>query len=257
MFICSYMSANGPRHGVVEDDTTYQLEGDLFGGTAIRGSKIGTIASTSLLPPVAPSKIMCIGRNYAAHAQERGEDVPTEPLLFLKPPSALIGNGQAIELLRGMGRAEHEAELAVVIGREGRFIRREDALSYVFGYTCANDVSARDYQAKDGQWSRAKGFDTFCPLGPWLATDLDPANVFVRCRVNNELRQNGLTSELVFDVPFLIAHISRIMTLYPGDVILTGTPAGVSPIKAGDVVEVEVDGIGTLRNPVSEVNPDE
>ena len=171
-------------------------------------------------------------------------------MIFLKPPSALIGHGAPIKLPPGIGRVDHEAELAVIIGRRARRVRREDALAYVLGYTCANDVSARDFQKKDGQWGRAKGFDTFCPLGPVIATDLDPARLAVRAALNGELRQNGNTADMVFDVPFLIAFISAVMTLEPGDVILTGTPEGVSAIAPGDVVEITVEGVGTLRNPV-------
>lgn len=203
-----------------------------------------------LLAPTMPSKIVAIGRNYAAHAAEHGADVPAEPLIFLKPPSSIVGPGDAIVLTRLSERIEHEAELAVVIGRRARWLTEEDALDYVLGYTCANDVTARDLQRKDGQWSRAKGFDTFCPLGPWIQTDLDLDSQVVRCLVNGAVRQEGVTSQLVFSVPFLLAHISAVMTLEPGDVLLTGTPAGVSPLRAGDWVEVSVSGVGTLGNPV-------
>jgi len=250
MLICSFLAAAEPRFGVVEGESVFELAGSLFDANHKRGQLVGSLTSVKLLPPVSPSKIMCIGRNYAAHAKERGEDVPSEPLLFLKPPSALIGNGQAIEIPHNAGRVEHEAELAVVIGKQGRFIRQQDALAHVLGYTCANDVSARDYQARDRQWTRAKGFDTFCPLGPWIATGLDTSSISIHCTVNGERKQDGNTSQLIFGIPHLIAHISAIMTLYPGDIILTGTPAGVSPIKAGDILEVEIEGIGKLQNPV-------
>jgi 2-keto-4-pentenoate hydratase/2-oxohepta-3-ene-1,7-dioic acid hydratase in catechol pathway len=198
-----------------------------------------------------PSKIICVGRNYAAHAKELGNEVPEEPLLFFKPSSALIGQDAVIEILPPMGRVDHEAEMAVVIGRQGRFIRRDEAQNYILGYTCANDVSDRDFQKKDGQWTRAKGFDTFCPLGPWINTELDASNVTVTCYVNGERRQEGSTSQLIFDIPFLLEYISGVMTLFPGDVILTGTPSGVGPLQPGDEVEVNVDGIGTLRNTVA------
>jgi len=201
--------------------------------------------------PVTPSKILCIGRNYAAHAKELGNDVPAEPLLFLKPPSALLDPEGTVVLPPESERVEHEAELGVVIGKRCRAVSREDALAYVFGFTCANDVTARDLQRKDGQWSRAKGFDSFCPVGPWIETELDLHSVPVRCRVNGVTRQDGLTSNMIFDVPTLIAYTSRMMTLEAGDLLITGTPEGVAPIAEGDVMEVEVGGIGVLRNKVA------
>jgi len=201
--------------------------------------------------PVEPSKILCIGRNYAAHAKELGNDVPAEPLLFLKPPSALLDPGGAIVLPPESTRVEHEAELGVVLARRARNVRKEDALSYVFGYTCVGDITARDLQKKDGQWARAKGFDTFCPVGPWIETELDPSNLPVRCRVNGEVRQDGVTSNMIFDVPTLLAYASRMMTLEPGDLIVTGTPEGVGPLAEGDALEIEVGGVGVLRVSVS------
>lgn len=239
-----------PRWALLDSNTAYALESAPWAGENRPGPALGAVDQARLLAPAAPGKIICVGRNYAAHAAERGETVPTEPLLFFKPPSSVIGPGDPILLLPEMGRVEHEAELAVVIGRGGRFIAQADALDHVFGYTCANDVSERDYQARDGQWARAKGFDSFCPLGPWIETDLDHSHVEVSCLVNGELRQQGNTDLMVYAVPFLIGHISRIMTLDPGDLILTGTPAGVSPIRTGDTVEISVEGIGTLSNPV-------
>ncbi|MBN1427099.1 MAG: fumarylacetoacetate hydrolase family protein [Anaerolineae bacterium] len=251
MLICSFLNPDGPRPGIVEGDDLYVLEGSMFDQQARRGDKIGLASQARLLPPVMPGKIICLGLNYADHAREQDTGVPPEPLIFLKPPSAVIGPDQTIELLPDMGKVEHETELGVVIGRQGRMIPQEEALKYVLGYTCGNDVSARDYQFKDGQWARAKSFDTFCPLGPWINTDLDPSDLAITCRVNGETRQDSRTSQMIFGVPFLIEYISRVMTLLPGDVILTGTPAGVSPIQPGDVVEVEVEGVGVLRNPVS------
>jgi 2-keto-4-pentenoate hydratase/2-oxohepta-3-ene-1,7-dioic acid hydratase in catechol pathway len=196
--------------------------------------------------PVRPSKILCIGRNYAAHARELGHEVPSEPLLFLKPPSSLIGPGGEVRLPPDSARVEHEAELAVVIGRRAKNVSAGDALAHVFGYACACDVTARDLQRKDVQFTRAKGFDTFCPVGPWIETELDPAALAVRCRVNGSTRQDGTTAHMIFDVPTLVSYASRMMTLEPGDVILTGTPEGVGPLVAGDALEVEVSGIGTL-----------
>ena len=209
---------------------------------------------SALRCPVEPSKILCIGRNYAAHTKELGNEVPAEPLLFLKPPSALLDPGGTIVLPPESERVEHEAELGVVIRRRMRNVRKENALSYVFGYTCVGDITARDLQKKDGQWARAKGFDTFCPVGPWIETELDPSNVAVRCRVNGATRQDGVTSNMIFDVPTLIAYTSRMMTLEPGDLLVTGTPEGVGPLAAGDQLEIEVSGVGVLRTSVASVN---
>ena len=260
MLICRYQSESGPRWGLIENGIVYGLTGDPFSSMALegralhptleRGAPIGALGEVSLLAPFVGTKVLAIGRNYAAHAAEHGSTVPEEPLVFLKPTSSVIGPGTPIEILPEMQLVEHEAELAVVIGQRGRFIREEEALHHVFGYTCANDVSERVYQRKDGQWTRAKGFDTFCPLGPWIQTALDPADVRVQCRVNGSLRQDARTRDMVYKVPRLIAHISRIMTLEAGDVILTGTPEGVGPLHANDIVEVEIEGIGVLVNPV-------
>jgi 2-keto-4-pentenoate hydratase/2-oxohepta-3-ene-1,7-dioic acid hydratase in catechol pathway len=197
-----------------------------------------------------PSKIVAVGRNYLAHAQELGHPVPIEPLIFLKPPSAIVGDEADVVYPRASARVDHEAELAVVMGRRCKNVNESDALDYVRGYTCANDVTARDLQESDEQWTRAKGFDTFCPLGPRLIEDLDPASLRVAARVNGEVRQAGHTSDMLFSVPALIAYISSVMTLEPDDVILTGTPPGVGPVQRGDIMEVEVEGIGVLRNRV-------
>ena len=204
-----------------------------------------------LLEPIRPSKIVCVGRNYREHAAELGNKMPEEPLLFLKAPSAIIATGDEIVLPGASQQVEHEGELGVVIGRVARNIASdEDPLSYVLGYTCVNDVTARDLQRKDVQFTRGKSFDTFCPVGPWIETDIDPGNVVVQTRVNGEVKQKGNTADMAFPVGFLIRYISEIMTLYPGDLIATGTPAGVSRMKPGDIVEVEVAGIGVLRNQV-------
>jgi 2-keto-4-pentenoate hydratase/2-oxohepta-3-ene-1,7-dioic acid hydratase in catechol pathway len=205
-----------------------------------------------LLAPSTPTKIVCVGRNYREHAAELGNAMPTEPLLFLKAPSAVIAHEEAILLPEYSERVEHEGELAVVIGRCARAISdSEDPLGYVLGYTCLNDVTARDLQRKDVQFTRAKSFDTFCPFGPYVITDIDPLDLKVETRVNNDVRQRGRTSEMAFSVPFLIRYISRMMTLEPGDVISTGTPAGVGPLCDGDTVEVEIEAVGTLRNRVA------
>jgi 2-keto-4-pentenoate hydratase/2-oxohepta-3-ene-1,7-dioic acid hydratase in catechol pathway len=209
------------------------------------------LAGLRLLAPVAPQKIVCVGRNYREHAAELGNPMPAEPLLFLKAPSALVGDGEAIELPRLSQRVEHEGELAVVIGRRCRRLSdAENPLQYVLGYTCLNDVTARDLQRRDVQFTRAKSFDTFCPVGPFVVAGLDPLDLRVETRVNGEVRQHGRTSMMAFSVPFLIRYVSHCMTLEPGDVISTGTPAGVGPLSDGDTVEVEVEGVGTLRNPV-------
>ena len=209
------------------------------------------VDSLQLRAPIAPSKIVCVARNYAAHAREQQEPVPEVPMLFLKPPSALLASGEEIELPPQSKQVEHEAELAVVIARRARWISPDQAGEYIFGYTAANDVTARDLQHRDGQWARAKGFDTFCPLGPWIETELDPADLRILCRVNGQVRQLASTLDMIFPVTQLVAYISSIMTLYPGDVLLTGTPAGVGRLEGGDQVDVEIQGIGVLRNRVA------
>ncbi len=199
---------------------------------------------------VAPSKIVGIGQNYRAHAAEMGKGIPEEPMMFLKPPSAVIEDGAPIERPMTYERVDYEGELGVVIGKRARDVSREDALDYVRGYTCVNDVTCRDLQKKDGQWTRGKGFDTFCPIGPRVVAGLDPSSLKITTRVNGVVKQSSSTSDLIFDVPTLISFVSRHMTLEPGDIISTGTPAGVGNLAPGDVVEVEIEGIGILRNPV-------
>jgi 2-keto-4-pentenoate hydratase/2-oxohepta-3-ene-1,7-dioic acid hydratase in catechol pathway len=194
----------------------------------------------------APSKIVCIGRNYAAHAKELGNAVPSEPLLFLKPPSALIGPNEVVRLPKQSERVEHEAELGVIVGKRAKDVAEADALAHVFGYTCVCDVTARDLQKKDVQFTRAKGFDTFCPVGPWVETELDPKDVRVRCTVNGQTRQDGRTRDMIFPVAALIAYVSRVMTLEPGDLIVTGTPEGVGPLAPGDSLSVAIEGVGAL-----------
>ncbi len=206
-----------------------------------------------LLAPVIPTKIVCVGKNYADHAAEMGSDVPDRPILFLKPPTAVIGPLQRIKIPADSEEVHHEAELAIVMGRVTRDVAIEDVGPHIMGYTAANDVTARDLQRLDGQWTRAKGFDTFCPLGPVIDTELDPQeSLSIVCRVNDEVRQSATTADMVFGVGELVSYISRVMTLLPGDVILTGTPEGVGPIDVGDRVEVEIEGIGLLLNPVAE-----
>lgn len=204
-----------------------------------------------VLAPVLPSKVVAVGLNYKSHAEEQGMPLPVEPMLFMKPTTAVIGPGDAIHLPRQSKRVDYEAELAVVIGKAARNVSKRDAARVILGYTCANDVTARDLQAKDVQFTRAKGFDTFCPLGPHIETDVDGGNLAIACRVNGETKQDSNTSDLVFGPAALVSFISSVMTLLPGDVILTGTPAGISPINSGDVVEIDIAGIGVLSNPVA------
>ncbi|MEP6743126.1 MAG: fumarylacetoacetate hydrolase family protein [bacterium] len=209
------------------------------------------VSAVRLLAPVTPSKIVCVGRNYREHAAELGNKMPDEPLLFLKAPSAVIGSGDCIELPSASQQVEHEGELGVVIGKQASWLSADDdPLNYVLGYTCVNDVTARDLQRKDVQFTRAKSFDTFCPVGPFIETELDPLKLTVKTRVNGIEKQSGRTADMAFSVPFLIRYIANIMTLFPGDLIVTGTPAGVSPLRLGDIVEVEIDGIGVLQNTV-------
>jgi 2-keto-4-pentenoate hydratase/2-oxohepta-3-ene-1,7-dioic acid hydratase in catechol pathway len=237
--------------GRVEGNLVELLEGSPLEavGTAPTGTWLA-LDQLRLLAPTEPTKVIGVGRNYPAHAAEHQAPVPEQPLIFLKPPSAVVGPGEPIVLPPLSEQVEHEGELAVVIGRRGRNIPEAAAPAHVLGYTAANDVTARDLQRRDPQWTRGKGFDSFCPMGPWLETELDLEAVRVSCSVNGELRQEGEAGEMVFSVPHLIAFISSVMTLEPGDVILTGTPAGVDRLADGDEVVVEVEGVGRLVNPV-------
>ena len=249
----SHPSLPGPRYAVLSGNGVFPLPADYNFENITTSNEAGSLAldEVKLLAPVAPSKVVCVGRNYREHAAELGNKMPDEPLLFLKAPSSVIGTGDSIELPVASQQVEHEGELGVVIGRVARKLSSsDDPLSYVFGYTCVNDVTARDLQRKDVQFTRGKSFDTFCPVGPWIETGIDPSNVAVETRLNGEVKQKGNTADMAFPVAFLIRYISEIMTLYPGDLIATGTPAGVSRMKHGDTVEVEVSGIGVLRNGV-------
>jgi 2-keto-4-pentenoate hydratase/2-oxohepta-3-ene-1,7-dioic acid hydratase in catechol pathway len=213
---------------------------------ATEAGQMVPLSTCGILAPVEPRKVLCVGRNYAAHARELGNEVPKEPMLFLKPSSSILGPDGDLYLPRQSERVEHEAELGVVIGKRCKDQTPETALRYVFGYTCACDVTARDLQKKDVQFSRGKGFDGFCPVGPWIETELDPSNLRITCRVGDVLRQDGRTSSMVFPVPELVAYMSQMMTLEPGDLLLTGTPEGVGPLAAGDRLEVAIEGIGEL-----------
>ncbi len=256
MRVCRFIHHTfaGPRYALLVDTQVFPLPGNYnFEQVNVSADQTDLrLEEVKLLAPMTPSKVVCVGRNYREHAAELGNKMPDEPLLFLKAPSAVIAADETIELPAASQQVEHEGELGVVIGRTARKIGAdEDPLSYVFGYTCVNDVTARDLQRKDVQFTRGKSFDTFCPVGPWIETELNPHNVAVETRLNGEVKQKGNTSDMAFPVAFLIRYISEIMTLYPGDLIATGTPAGVSRMKHGDMVEIEVSGIGVLRNTIS------
>ncbi|BDZ43070.1 2-hydroxyhepta-2,4-diene-1,7-dioate isomerase [Paraoerskovia sediminicola] len=256
MRIARFTTGDDPRYAFVQEEagSTYLavLSGDPLSMPARpTGERVELGDGVRLLAPVIPrSKVIGVGRNYVDHAKEMGNEVPTSPLLFLKPNTSVIGPDDPIVLPDFSQEVSYEAELAVVIGRMAKDVTPEHALHYVLGYTVANDVTARDAQRTDGQWARAKGFDSSCPLGPWIDTDFDPEDAGIGSRVNGETRQDGRTRDMVFDVAYLVSYISESFTLLPGDVILTGTPAGVGPIVHGDRVECEVEGLGTLANPV-------
>lgn len=239
------------KYGVLRDNLIHVVDGSIFEDPLITNDTY-PLESVRILAPVEPSKVLCIGLNYRDHAKEFGKPLPAEPLLFLKPPSSVIGPEDDIIYPPQTQNLHYEAELAIVIGKKAKNIARSSAPEYIFGYTVGNDVTARDLQHKDSQWSRAKGFDTFCPLGPWIETDIDdPGNLAVRLTLNGEIRQNSNTNNLVFNCYELVEYLSGIMTLMPGDVILTGTPAGVGAMDAGDKVEAEIENIGKLINHVA------
>ena len=234
-------------HGILNEDGVAELEGDFFGPSKALGTRLNG-SHVKLLAPCMPSKVIAVGLNYRDHARELGIPVPETPVIFLKPRSAVIGPGDIILRLTMSNRVDYEAELGVVIRDRIRNIRPDEALDHVLGYTCANDVTARDLQKKDGQWTRAKAFDTFCPLGPWIETDLNPDDLLIESYLNGERRQSSRTSQCIFSVRSLISFISEIMTLEPGDLIITGTPAGIGPMMPGDEIEIRIEGIGSLKN---------
>lgn len=254
MKICRFTThgALEAQYGLLEEETISPLiDADDFHSQPRASTEKIPLSEVRLLAPVVPSKVICVGRNYRDHAAELGNQMPSEPLLFLKAPSAIIPSGDFIELPTLSEQVEYEGELGVVIGRTARVLNAPaDPLAYVLGYTCVNDVTARDLQRKDVQFTRAKSFDTFCPVGPLIETSLDPNNALLTTRVNGQTKQQARTSVMAFSVSYIIRYISQVMTLYPGDLIATGTPAGVSRLKAGDFVEVEVEGVGVLRNGV-------
>ena len=236
------------RYGLADDDTVTLISDEPF--AAWEPEAYLSLRDASLLSPVAPTKVVCVGLNYKAHIAEMGHQLPLEPVIFLKPSTSVIAHGDPIPIPHDVGRVDHEAELGVVIGRRTHRASLAEARANVLGFTCGNDVTARELQARDGQWTRAKSFDGFCPLGPWIETDVDPADLLVECLVNGKLRQAARTSDMLFDPYELVSFVSQVMTLVPGDVVLTGTPGGIGEIVEGDVVEIRVEGVGTLVNPV-------
>jgi len=241
------------QYGWVNDDLVGRITGSPFGEYQRSEANL-PLESVILHPPIIPGKIICVGRNYLEHVKEQNAELPTTPLIFLKPPSSVIAHMQTIVLPPQSQQVDHEAELVIVIGKRGRWIQPTEAYDHIYGYTIGNDVTARDLQRKDGQWTRSKGFDTFCPLGPWVDTEFDPVDAIITCHVNGVLRQMASTRDMIFRIDQIIAYISSIMTLEVGDAIMTGTPAGISPLNPGDVVESAIEGLGILRNPVASEN---
>jgi 2-keto-4-pentenoate hydratase/2-oxohepta-3-ene-1,7-dioic acid hydratase in catechol pathway len=258
MILLRYAGPSGPAFGVIQEHVVYALEEDPLAvpfdlTTLTEGHVVGGIDELNLLAPCAPTKIVAVGRNYAEHAAEFGNVVPSEPLLFFKPPSAVIGPAESILLPPQSERVEHEAELCLVIARRCKAVSPDEAWDFVLGVTCGNDVTARDIQRLDKQWTRGKGFDTSAPLGPWIVTGLSAAvvsDLSISCQVNGTYRQMGSTRDMVYSPSELVSYISQMITLEPGDVVMTGTPAGVGPLEPGDLVEVTIEGVGTLSNPV-------
>ena len=242
------------KFGWLLDEKIGEIEGNPFGEYRRREVQV-PLADVTLFAPCLPGKILCVGRNYVEHAAELGNEVPKVPLIFMKPASAVIGPGDPIILPPQSSQVEHEGELVVVIGKRARHVPADEAGDFIFGYTIGNDVTARDLQKTDGQWTRAKGFDTFCPIGPWIDTDFDPSDAVVTCRVSGQMRQLASTRDMVFGINTLIAYITSVMTLEPGDLLFTGTPSGVGQLVDGDEVIVEIEGLGALRNPVRAESP--
>ncbi|WP_209124162.1 fumarylacetoacetate hydrolase family protein [Alkalihalobacillus sp. BA299] len=237
--------------GVLEGEFITQLDGNFITGSAKKVDQTFNLADVKLLAPVEPGQVVAIGLNYKGHAEEMGKELPEEPMMFMVSPTAITGDGEEICLKNPDHRTDYEGEIAIVIGKEAKDVKKEEALSYVFGYTCCNDVSDRILQKKDGQFTRAKSFPTYKPLGPVIATDIDGNNVAIKLTVNGEVRQDSNTNDLIHDIESIVAKVTEVMTLNPGDIIITGTPAGVGPLNAGDEVTIEIEGIGKLTNPVS------
>jgi len=250
MKIIRFWDGNKVSYGSLENDMVRSIEGDLYGDYSLSNKSLG-LNEVQLLAPCEPTKVICIGLNYYDHAREMNLPIPKEPIVFLKPPSSITGPGTNIIYPHQCTRLDYEAELAIVIGSVTKNIEPEDALDSVLGYTCSNDVTARNLQPKDGQWTVAKSFDTFCPIGPCIATDISADNLNIKLIINGEIKQNSNTSQMIFSIPFLISYLSKIMTIFPGDVIITGTPPGVGPMEPGDAVTVEIENIGKLTNIVT------
>jgi 2-keto-4-pentenoate hydratase/2-oxohepta-3-ene-1,7-dioic acid hydratase in catechol pathway len=255
--IVRYMSRKRSGYGIIKGDFIFCLAKDPFttfspGRDYEYSGRVHRLDKVKLLSPCLPSKLVCLGLNYRPHAQEFNQQLPSSPLLFLKPSTAVIGQDEAIVMPNNCTRVDYEGELGIVIGKKAKDVSPESARDYVIGYTCVNDVTERQMQKDDGQWTRAKGFDTFAPVGPWIETEVEADDLKIETFLNDELRQSGRTSELIFGIDKLISFISGVMTLLPGDIISTGTPAGIAPMKAGDFVEIKIEKIGTLRNPVIE-----
>lgn len=249
MRVVRVLSDGDCRYGLADDSTVTLISDEPFAAWEPEGTM--ALHTAELLSPVVPTKIVCVGINYRGHAQEMGHEIPAEPVLFLKPPTSVNHPDHSIDVPGGIGRVDYEAELAVVIGRRTHMASVEEARQNVLGFTCANDVTARDMQKRDGQWTRAKGFDGFCPLGPWVETDIDPTALGIESRVNGHVRQQANTSDMIHDPFELVSFASSVMTLVPGDVLLTGTPSGIGALETGDIVEIEIEGIGTLSNTVA------
>ena len=251
MKVARFSNGAEPRYGIVDGPELVVLKGHpLVAGYQTTGERI-PLKEVKLLAPTIPSKIVCIGKNFADHAAEIGEEVTAEPLIFFKPSSAIVGHGDAIVIPPQSKQVELEAELCLVIGKLAKNVSEEKALEYLWGVTIANDVTARDLQFGDGQWARSKGFDSFCPLGPWVETEFSPDGQVIESRINGEVRQNVAITEMVHNIPAIISYVSKNMSLLPGDIILTGSPAGISVINSGDLIECEIEGIGILSNPVA------
>jgi len=244
------IDGNPSKYGLIENDVIIEIDGDIFTGFKVNEKKY-SIKNVKILAPCLPSKVVAVGLNYIDHAKELGMKIPDEPVLFMKPSTSVIGQYDNIIYPTMSKRVDYEAELAVVIKDKTKNIEPEEAHTHIFGYTCLNDVTARDLQKKDGQWTRAKSFDTFCPIGPYIVTDINPDNLKIELLLNGQLKQSSFTSNLIFNIQKLVSFISKVMTLFPGDIITTGTPSGIGPLKHGDKVEVAIEKVGRLRNFVS------
>lgn len=250
MKIVRYEAENEAHWGILKDDIVLATKGQPFRDLCSTGHAVGNVSDVKMLAPVKPSTVLCVGRNYRSHAEEFGNPAPDEPILFLKPPVSVIASGQRVVYPRLSQRVDHEAELVIVIGKRARKVKAADAFDVIGGYCCGNDVTARDIQKSDGQWTRGKGFDTFCPIGPWIETEFDPTDVRVTCTVDDEVRQDGRTKDFIFPIPYLIEYITHFTTLEPGDIILSGTPEGVGSVSPGNTMTVAIEGLGLLCNPV-------